>query len=307
MDLTNPIFVDDNAAREHLEAILWPDGPVCPHCGSVENIKRLKGKSHRPGLHQCNSCRGHFTVMVGTVLERSKIPLHKWVLGFQLIASSKKGISAHQLHRMLGVTYKTAWFMAHRIREAMGNTNSGPLGGEGQTVEADATFYGPRGYDFTNSEGWVEKQGAGNKSRIHTTVERGGRVRSRVVKDLTVKTLRHALVTNVDRKSTLMTDDAGVYRTIGKEFKKHHAITHSHKQYVLGDVSTNVVEGYFSIFKRGMRGIYQHCGEQHLQCYLNEFDFRYSHRKATDAERAVVALKGIEGKRLTYRRTNGLT
>jgi transposase-like protein len=265
-DLTNPIYSNQNAARRHLEAVRWPDGPICPHCGSVDHASPIKGG--RAGLYFCGDCRKQFTVTVGTVFERSKVPLHKWLLATHLLTSSKKGMSAHQLHRMLGVTYKTAWFMAHRIREAMDDSNSGPLGGEGQTVEADATFYGPRGYELTNSEGWVEKQGAGNKSRIHTTVERGGRVRSKVVKDLTVKRLRHALVTNVDRKSTLMTDDAGVYRTIGKEFKKHHAITHSKKQYVTGGVSTNVVEGYFSIFKRGMRGIYQHCGEQHLQRYL---------------------------------------
>ena len=302
MDMQNPIFQDENKARQHLESLLWADGRHCPHCGEAERTSPVKGKS--VGLYYCLSCKKKFTVTVGTLFERSKIPLTKWLLAFHLMSASKKGISAHQLHRMLGVTYKTAWFMAHRIREAMGDTNSGPLGGEGVTVEADATFFGPRGYTLSNTFGWVENEGAGNKSRIHTVVERGGRVRSKVVKDLTTKTLRNSLVTNVDRKSTLMTDDAGVYRTIGKEFKRHEAITHSKKQYVIGDVSTNVVEGYFAIFKRGMRGIYQHCGEQHLQRYLNEFDFRYSHRKATDVERTAIALKQIEGKRLTYRRTS---
>lgn len=303
-NLQNPIFTDEDKAREFLEATRWPNGPYCPHCGAVDGITKLGGEKHRPGLHQCNHCRGHFTVTVGTVYERSKVPLTKWLLATYLLTSSKKGISAHQIHRTLGVTYKTAWFMCHRIREGMNGSNPGPLGGEGKTVEADATFYGQPGYEFLTGEGWAKKQGPGDRARIHTVVERGGRVRSKVVKDLTVKTINEALVTDVDSKSTLMTDDAGVYKTVGKRFSKHESVNHSAKEYVRGNVSTNVVEGYFALFKRGMRGVYQHCGEQHLQRYLNEFDFRYSNRKVTDSERATIALEGIAGKRLTYRRTD---
>ncbi len=305
MDLQNPIFQDETKAREHLEGLLWADGRHCPHCGEVERTSPVKGKT--AGLYYCLSCKMKFTVTVGTLFERSKIPLTKWLLAFHLMSASKKGMSAHQLHRMLGVTYKTAWFMCHRIREAMADSSPGPMGGEGQTVEADATYWGQRGYTYSNSHGWEENQGPGKKARIHTVVERGGRARSKVVKDLTVKTVRNALVTDVDRKSVLMTDDAGIYRTIGKEFKGHEAVNHSAKEYVRGPATTNTVEGFFALFKRGMVGVYQHCGEQHLQRYLNEFDFRYSNRKVTDTERAATALKNIEGKRLTYRRTYGLS
>jgi len=305
-DITHPIFTDKDKAREHLEGLRWPDGPVCPHCES-QSARKLEGKAHRPGLYQCNSCRDQFTVTVGTVFERSKIPLNKWLLATHLLCASKKGISTHQLHRMLGVTYKTAWFMAHRIREAMKDDGT-PLGGKGKIVEADETYWGGKrtdaDYKFISGRGWIGKSGPRHKWKVLSLVERGGRARSIVVKDLKAKTIRKHLVTNVDRQSDLMTDEAPIYTKVGKEFASHGRINHSIGHYARGEVSTNTIEGFFSIFKRGMRGIYQHCGEQHLHRYLAEFDFRYSHRKVNDAERAEAALKGIEGKRLTYRISN---
>lgn len=299
-DLDSPKYKNDDAARRHLEAVRWPNGPVCPHCGVFDRASAIQGG--REGLYFCGECRKQYTVTVGTVFERSKVPLHKWLLAMHLLCSSKKGISSHQLHRMLGVTYKTAWFMAHRIREAMSGGNPGPMGGKAKIVEADATIYGNPGYEFTNGLGWNKKMGGGDSSRIHTVVERGGRARSKVVKDLRTETVRSVLVSEVDRQSTLMTDEAGIYKTIGKEFRKHRKVNHTKKEYVRASAYTNTVEGYFSIFKRGMNGVYQHCGEQHLQRYLHEFDFRYSNRKVTDAERTTEALKGIGGKRLTYKR-----
>lgn len=296
-DLTNPIFTDETKAREYLEALRWPDGPYCPHCGSVEGIRRLEGKSTRPGLHQCNECRQHFTVTVGTVYERSHIPLHKWLLATHLLSASKKGISAHQLHRMLGITYKSAWFMAHRIREAMKDTNPAPLGGEGKTVEADETFIGRK-------KRKSKKYGYEHKMKVVSLVERdGGKARSVVVDKLNTKSIAPILRTTASRKSNLVTDEARHYVKVGREFASHESVNHAAKEYVRGDTHTNTIEGFFSIFKRGMKGIYQHCGEQHLQRYLNEFDFRYNNRQITDAERADEALKGIAGKRLTYRRT----
>ncbi|MCW5752683.1 MAG: IS1595 family transposase, partial [Alphaproteobacteria bacterium] len=247
---------------------------------------------------------GHFSVTVGTVFERSHVPLHKWLLATHLLTSSKKGISAHQLHRTLGVTYKTAWFMAHRIREAMKEANPEPMGGGGQPVEADETFTGPSGYEFTSEKGWAKKAGTGDKYKVVTLVERDGRARSFHVKSLKARNLRPILVRNVKRSAQLITDEASHYKAVGREFRSHHSVNHSVGEWKRGKtIHTNTVEGYFSIFKRGMRGIYQHCGEQHLQRYLTEFDFRYSHRKVDDQTRAVFALKGIHGKRLTYRRT----
>jgi len=308
MDLQNPIYTDEDAARAHLEAIRWPDGPFCPHCGEAENVHRLAEGTHRKGLLYCRSCRKQFSVTVGTVFERSHVPLHKWVLATHLLSASKKGMSAHQLHRMLGVTYKTAWFMAHRIREAMKDETPGPLGGKGKIVEADETFIGPSGYEFKNDHGWRVKRGHGNKHKVLTLIDReAGQARSMKIENLKAKTVRKVLVQNVDRKSVLMTDEGLHYETPGKEFSRHYTVQHKKGEYAKGMVTTNTVEGFFSIFKRGMKGIYQHCGEQHLQRYLAEFDFRYNHRAAlgvSDAERAQEALKGIEGKRLTYRRSN---
>ncbi len=300
IDITDPIFSDETAAREYLEAQRWPDGPYCPHCGEVENIRRMKGKSHRPGLFQCNACRGAFSVTVGTLYERSKVPLHKWLMATHLLCASKKGMSSHQLHRMLGVTYKTAWFMTHRIREAMRDVDPAPLGSNGGTVEVDETFIGhdkskkPRG----------QKKGRGyhHKYKVLTLVERGGTTRSFHVDAVNAKTLAPILRQQIYRDANLMTDEASYYTKVGREFASHGVVRHNQGEYGRGKTHTNTIEGFFSIFKRGMKGIYQHCGERHLHRYLTEFDFRYNARQITDAERAAKALQGITGKRLTYRR-----
>lgn len=303
-DLTNPIFTDETAARAHFEASRWPDGPVCPHCGAIDSATQLKGKSTRPGVYKCRECEKPFSAMVGTVFERSHIPLHKWLLAMHLLCSSKKGISSHQLHRMLGVTYKTAWFMAHRIRESMKDINPGPLGGEGKVIEADETYIGPSRSIYSNEKGWHRESGLSSKSKVISLVERGGKARSLKVERMTAENVRSFVVTNVSRASTLHTDEANYYPRIGREFAKHETVNHSEKEYARGSVTTNTVEGFFSIFKRGMRGVYQHCSDKHLQRYLNEFDFRYSNRIAlgvNDSERAAKALEGVAGKRLTYR------
>lgn len=302
-DLTAKIFHDERAAREHLENLRWPDGPVCPHCGEFESIRKLKGKSHRPGLYKCRSCRKPFTVTVGTLFERSKIPLHKWVLATHLLCSSKKGISSHQLHRTLGVTYKTAWFMTHRIREAMRETDPDPLGGKDKYVEADETYITSQKWVFHNEKGWLRKPKIGNeKDKVFALVERDGKARSFHVERVNARTVRNIMVREVDRDSNLMTDDATFYRKPGREFARHEVVNHTLDEYVRGDAGTQVIENYFSIFKRGLTGIYQHVGSKHLKRYLCEFDFRYNTRKINDHERASEALKGIEGKRMTYRR-----
>jgi len=302
--LTNPIFTNEDKAREHLESIRWPNGPYCPHCGEAEgsNLKRLEGKSHRPGLFQCNSCRQHFTVTVGSVFERSKIPLTKWMLGFHLMASSKRGISAHQLHRQLGITYKTAWFMAHRIREAMTDPKRGPLGGGGKIVQADETYTG------NSKRAKSYKKGLRHKRSVVALVEPKGKARVFHVKTATAETVREILVTNVDRKSELHTDESRLYTETGKEFADHKTVRHGWNQrgiYVGPEgQTTNHVENFFGNFKKGLKGVYGFCSEQHLQRYLTEFEFRYNNRSAlgvTDGERAVAALQGAEGKRLTYR------
>jgi transposase-like protein len=313
IDLTDPIFRDEDTARAHMEAIRWPNGPFCPHCGVTENIKRLEGKSHRPGLHQCNACRGHFTVTNGTVMERSHIPLTKWVLGFHLMAASKKGMSAHQLHRMLNVTYKTAWFMCHRIREAMREAAPTPLGGEGKIVEADEMYHGRRETPAQLSRGRVRKptkkgtSGPAMKREVIGLVERGGEGRMIHVNHITAKNLREHVVTNASRQSKLHTDESRLYDSLGYEFKVHEAVHHASGEYARGKgddlVTTNTVEGMFGVFKRGMTGVYQHCGEQHFQRYLDEFTFRWNNRSrlgVEDSQRAVMAIRGAEGKRLTY-------
>jgi len=300
LELSNPIYCDEDKAREQLEAIRWGDERFCPHCGSTTKTEPLGGNSMGPGWYYCSDCQGKFTVRVGTIFERSHIPLHKWLLGFRLMASSKKGISAHQLHRTLGITYKSAWFMAHRIREAMKESFPGPLGGEGKIVEADETFIGPAEWFYSNEHGWQQKRGTKTKMKVLTLVERGGRARSVKVESLKSAELGTFLAKNVKPESTLMTDEAMHYKKPGKQFARHESVNHGEKEYARGDASTNTVEGFFSIFKRGMIGVYQHCGEQHLQRYLTEFDFRYSNRKVEDAERATIALRGAEGRRLRY-------
>jgi len=315
--LSDPIFHNEDKAREHLEAIRWPDGPTCPHCGNTDQdrIVKLKGKSHRPGLYQCNECRGHFSVTVGSVMERSKIPLTKWVAAFHLMAASKKGVSAHQLHRMLGITYKSAWFLAHRVREAMREDadTSGPIGGEGKTVEADETYIGKRDKPYVSPQRKGRpflksgKSGGAQKRTVVALVERGGRVRSFHVQHATKKSVREILVRNVDRKSVLYTDESRLYTETGKEYEGHDTVNHSAKEYVRGVIHTNTIENVFSVFKRGMRGVYQHCGEAHLFRYLAEFDFRYNRRSGlgySDAERAVEIIRGAAGKRLTYQQSH---
>lgn len=304
-NLTDPIFTNEDAARAYFEAIRWPDGkPVCPHCGVVDQATRVQGRSHRPGLFACRACREHFTVTVGSVMESSHVPLHKWALGFHLMASSKKGISAHQLMRNLGLgSYRTAWFMAHRIREAMFVEDPEPFGGKDKVVEVDETFIGKPESTFVNGKGWQGKRGTATKRKVITLVERGGRAKSIKVDDLDAKTIRKVLFNNIVLDSRLHTDEAHHYRKPGEEFAAHERVCHSDGEYARGDVTTNTVEGFFGIFKRGMKGVYQHCGEQHLQAYLNEFDFRYSNRVALgvdDTERSRRAIKGAEGKRLTY-------
>jgi transposase-like protein len=300
------IYSDENAAREHLESLNWPDGPICPHCGVVNEATKLAGKSTRPGVYKCRPCQKPFSVTVGTVFERSKIKLNVWVHAVDLYTASKKGFSAHQLHRTLGVTYKTAWFMAMRIREAMAPVkNAGPLGGEGKIVEADTTFVGGKESNKHRSKRDSKNIGGMGKQIVHTLVERDGTARSHHIANISGKTLRPILVTQVSRKSSLMTDTAGGYMGVGKEFERHEMVDHSIGEYVRSDAHSNTVEGYFSILKRGINGVYHHVSEAHLKRYLAEFDFRYSYRVKlgySDAARAEEALKGIVGKRLMYRR-----
>jgi transposase-like protein len=302
-NLQSPAFTNDDTAREAMEALMWPNGPVCPHCGCMGKIGRVEGKSARHGLYYCGDCQKQFTVTVGTIFERSKVPLSKWWLAVHLLASSKKGISSHQLHRLLGVTYQTAWFMTHRIREAMKDGALSPLGGEGDIVEIDETFIGRK-------EGEDKRQGFGHKNAVMTLVERGGSARSFHVDSIKAKDLAPIIKANVDRKSRVMTDEANHYTTIGKEFGAHDAVEHGRGEYGYPgrdgvSVDTNTVEGFYSIFKRGMKGVYQHCGEKHLHRYLAEFDFRYSNRVklgVTDTMRAAKIVEGAKGKRLMYRR-----
>lgn len=313
-NLTAPCFTDVDAAREHLEALQWPQGPFCPHCGSFD-AKRLPDQRGRPskahpegavrrGVIQCNDCRQQYTVTVGTVFESSKVPLNKWLLANHLIVSSKKGISSHQLSRQLGVTYKTAWFMSHRIREAMTSVNDTPMGGDGGMVEVDETYIG-------NKTGKVRGRGGfQHKMKVVSLVDRNsGAARSFRVGIVTQNTIAPILADNVSPDAFLMTDQHVIYKSLGWNFSGHGTVNHGRDEYVAKgnpQLHTNTIEGFFSLFKRGMTGIYQHCGEQHLQRYLREFDFRYTYRSANgvdDATRADLALKDITGKRLTYRRT----
>jgi len=294
-------FTDDNAAREAIEAILWPDGPCCPRCGALDKIGKVTGKTARLGLYYCGSCKRQFTVTVCTIFERSKVPLSKWWFAVHLIASSKKGFPAHQLHRTLGVAYPTAWFMSHRIREAMRTGGLAPLGGEGGIVEADETFIGRK-------EGSIKRRGHGHKNTVLSLVDRNSKkVRSFHVDSVSAATLVPMVIENVAEETAMMTDEAGAYFTLGDHFDSHESVNHKADEWVRGDVHTNTVEGYFSIFKRGMKGVYQHCSEKHLHRYVAEFDFRYNERSALgveDKERAAKIVRGSSGKRLIYRRPN---
>lgn len=310
MNLTAKIFQDADAAREHLEATRWPQGPICPHCGSVDDATAVGGRAARVGVYQCNAkeCRGQFSVTVGTVFESSKVPLNKWLLATYLMSSSKKGISAHQLHRTLGVTYKTAWFMAHRIREAMNPKNPAPIGGAGKVVEVDETYVGGKEQNKHKAKRQTKYDRLGGKQAVVTLVERGGAVRSFHVPRVTSKTLRPIIVKTAHRASHLMSDGARMYPAVGKEFAAHSAVDHAAGEYVrMGFHHSNTVENYFSILKRGVIGTFHHVSEAHLARYLAEFDFRYSNRSGLgvdDTERTQEALRGIVGKRLTYRRSD---
>jgi transposase-like protein len=301
------IFQDATKARKWLEALLWADGRSCGYCGVVDQSTPIKG---RDGYYQCNAkeCRKQFTVTVGTVFERSHIPLNKWLLAAFLLCASKKGMSAHQMHRMLGITYKSAWFMMMRLREAMAPLTRDTLGGFGKVVEADTTWIGGKEHNkHLNRRGTGMADKMAQKQVVHTLIERGGRARSDHIANVSGKTLRPVVMKQVHRTSTLMTDEGGEYFNIGKEFHFHGKVNHRAGEYVRGDVHSNSVESYFATLKRGIVGTYHHVSEAHLKRYLAEFDFRHSERSAlgvNDSDRATKALQGIVGKRLTYRRTN---
>jgi transposase-like protein len=311
--LNQPHFQDADKAREHLEALRWQHGPVCPHCGSVRKPLKLEGKSYRPGLFKCNDCYEQFTVTVGTVFERSKIGLHIWLQAVHLMCASKKGISAKQLERMLGVTYKTAWFMSHRIREAMTSEIAGPIGGAGKIVEADETYWGSEGGSKQDSKRSGQRKAGGalkDSNKVVALVERGGNVRAFHVPSVSGPNLKMVLESQIHPDTHVMTDSSPRYNLLKREhgFAAYDQVNHSKAEYVRGIAHTNTVEGYFSIFKRGLIGTFHHVAPKHLQRYSDEFSFRYNTRTAlgySDADRAALALKGIAGKRLTYRRIGG--
>lgn len=304
-DLLKPIFLDEELAREHLEALRWANGRVCPHCGVLDESSLTASKNHKPGLYYCNACGRTFTVTVGTLFERSHVPLNKWLMAFHLMAASKKGMSAKQIERMLGVTYKTAWFMCHRIREAMTSAPAKMLGGAGGSgvVEADETYWGK-----TTEKRKTGVRGILPMMKIVSLVERDGEKRSFHVANVTASTLAPVLKAQIAPTARLMTDEATVYTTLGKAFASHEKVTHGAGEYVRGDVTTNTVESSFAILKRGLNGTFHSVSEKHLQRYCHEFDFRWNTRMSlgyNDTDRATIALKGIEGKRLTYRRIGG--
>jgi len=306
--LSEPQFHNEEAAYQFVEARIWPNGPVCPHCGCFERISKMSGKSTRIGTYKCYDCRKPFTVKVKTIFESSHVALRLWLQAIFLIASSKKGVSANQLHRTLGVTLKTAWFMGHRIREAMKSDGLEVFGRSGGTVEVDETFIG---FDRAKKPKGVKKgRGYDHKNKVLSLIDRStGHSRSMVVDDLKAKTLIPILQANIAREARIMTDEAHQYFHLRQYFSGHGVVKHMHGEYVSrmdNTVHTNVIEGFFSIFKRGMKGIYQHCGHHHLNRYLAEFDFRYSNRMAlgvNDKERADKLLSGVVGKRLTYQTT----
>ena len=308
-DLTDKTFTDETAARAHFEKMRWPDGPICPHCGTIDEATELRGESTRAGLYKCRACQKPFTATMGTLYEKSHIPLHKWLLATHLMTASKKGISAHQLWRMLGFgSYRTAWFMAHRIREGMRELfpeETGPLGGEGKTVEIDETFVGGLEKNKHRNKRKHAGTGGAGKEAVFSLVERDGKVRSHHVHSVSAKTLRPILEKHIHAETKVYGDEGGA--RVGTEFKNHGTVNHSICEYVRGDVHTNTVEGYFSILKRGINGVYHHISQENLKRYLAEFDFRYNERMAldvSDMERTTKAIKGIVGTRLTYRRPN---
>lgn len=306
--LARPYFHDEQAAFDLVEATIWPNGPVCPKCGGFERITAIKPnpeKRVRYGLKKCGQCKSQFTVRMGTIFEESKLPLTKWLQAIFLMTASKKGVSSHQLHRTLEITYKTAWFLSHRIREAMRSGDLAPFGGEGGIVEADETYIG-------REPGTPVNRGADHKMKVISLVDRTtGRARSMVVDNVNAKVVAEIVTANVAAESRLMTDQATVYRRVGKTMAGHQWVNHGAGEYVSTfdrTIHTNTIEGFFSIFKRGMKGVYQHASKKHLHRYLAEFDFRYSNRAALgvdDTARAITALQGVVGKRLTYQTTGG--
>ena len=298
-NITDPIFHDEAKALAHIEASRWNGEPNCGHCGSLR-VRRLEGKM--TGYFQCNDCREKFTVRTGGIMERSHVPLHKWLLAFHLMAASKKGMSAKQMERMLGVTYKTAWFLCHRIREAMdGAAPTGPMGGKNEVVEADETYVGGKAKNRAT-------RSPSPKKAVVALVQRDGIARSFHVASVNAKDVRALVVTNIDRASVLMTDESAIYTRMGKEFANHYTVNHSAAEYVTtgGFKHSNTAENFFSIFKRGIIGTYHHMSEAHLGRYCAEFDLRYNTRNMNDGERAAIMLKGGEGRRLTYRRIDRL-
>ena len=311
VELSSPIYHDEDAARKHLEEMRWPKGEItCPHCGVIGQSREVGGESMGPGWYYCEACQDKFTVRTGTVYERSHIPLHKWLLAFRLMASSKKGISAHQLHRTLNITYKSAWFLAMRVREAMRELHPTKIGGGGKTIEADETYVGGKEKNKHRSKRDAKHIGSVGKEPVFSLVERGGKVHSHHIPHVSAKTLGPILDKQLaDTKTThLRTDGEGQYRLVADRFASHETVNHGIGEYVRGDVHTNTIEGYFSILKRGINGTYHHVSAKHLKRYLGEFDFRYNERSALgveDAERTDKAIKGAEGKRLTYRQPDG--
>jgi transposase-like protein len=303
-----PVFQDEDVARQALERVRWPEGPVCPHCGVTgSQIALVEGtkRSHRPGLYYCNACKGQFTVTVGTVFERSKVPLTKWWMAAHLMNSNKNGVSAHEIHRQLGVTYKTAWFMMHRLREAMIDAMPSPMGSSGGAVQADETYH-----LNTSKRAKGYNRGLKQKASIVALVDEATKtVRTfHAEYGVGLGAIEDILARNVKRSATLVTDEAAIYITPGKQYADHQTMKHKGAEYVnAAGYTTNNVENFFGIFKRGMRGTYTFCGEHHLKRYLVEFEFRYNNRSGlgiSDGERTMRALQGIEGKRLTYRPTN---
>ena len=301
--LNQPQFQDADKAREYLENLRWANGVVCPHCGVIGAHYKLQGKATRPGVYKCVACSDQFTVTVGTVFERSKIKLNIWLQAVHLMSASKKGISAKQLERMLGVTYKTAWFMCHRIREAMtpNYASAEKMGGPGAIVEADETYWGNL---------YKAKGGSGHKMKVVSLVEReSGQKRSFHVANVTSDTVEAVLKSQVHAETHLMTDESYVYKRVGKHFSAHSTVNHGRKEYARGEVTSNTVEASFAIFKRGLNGTFHSVSERHLQRYATEFDFKWNYRSANgfnDVERADATLKGIAGKRLTYRSLDGI-